>query len=172
MAGAARRDSLVMRSSQAGSDASRRGDPAPVARADAGRYTSRAPNSRAASFPRAQVTQVSELRLRDAGVEAARRKLQSGESLSQEDGVRLFDAPLMELGRLAHAAARDRHGDRVYFTVNRQLNPTNVCVLACKFCDYAKKPDAPGAYTMTREQILAHVDPGDPAIHVGAGRPH
>src|ERR1051326_6800616 len=125
--------------------------------------------SRAASFPRAPVTHVSELRLRDAGVEAARSKLLSGESLSQEDGVRLFAAPVMELGRLAHAVARDRHGDRVYFTINQQLNPTNVCVLACKFCDYAKKPDAPGAYTMTREEILAHVDPEITEIHIVGG---
>ncbi len=115
------------------------------------------------------MSHVSELRLRDPGVEAARSKLLSGESLSQEDGIRLFDAPVMELGRLGHAVARDRHGDRVYFTVNRQLNPTNVCVLACRFCDYAKKPGAPGAYTMTREQILAHVDPEITEIHIVGG---
>ena len=115
------------------------------------------------------MSHVAELRPRDAVVEAARAKLLAGESLSQEDGVRLFDAPLMELGRLAHAMARDRHGDRVYFTVNRQLNPTNVCVLACKFCDYAKKPDAPGAYTMTKDQILAHVDPEITEIHIVGG---
>jgi aminodeoxyfutalosine synthase len=75
----------------------------------------------------------------------------------------------MELGRLAHAFARDRHGDRVFFTVNRQLNPTNVCVLACKFCDYAKKPGAPGAYTMTKDEILAHVDPEITEIHIVGG---
>jgi len=115
------------------------------------------------------LSHVSQLRPRDASVEAARAKLLAGESLTQEDGVRLFDAPLMELGRLAHAMARDRHGDRVYFTVNRQLNPTNVCVLACKFCDYAKKPDAPGAYTMTKDQILAHVDPEITEIHIVGG---
>jgi aminodeoxyfutalosine synthase len=53
--------------------------------------------------------------------------------------------------------------------VNRQLNPTNVCVLACKFCDYAKKPDAQGAYTMTKDQILAHVDPEITEIHIVGG---
>ena len=80
---------------------------------------------------------VSKLRLRDPMVAAARRTLLEGGRLTQEDGGRLFDAPLLELGRLADAVARDRHGDRVYFTVNRQLNPTNVCVLSCRFCDYA-----------------------------------
>jgi aminodeoxyfutalosine synthase len=115
------------------------------------------------------LSHVSELRLRDPLVEAARTRLLAGESLSQEDGVRLFDAPMLELGRLANAVALDRHGDRVYFTVNRQLNPTNVCVLACKFCDYAKKPGAPDAYTMTKEQVLAHVDPDITEIHIVGG---
>jgi aminodeoxyfutalosine synthase len=102
-------------------------------------------------------------------VAAARRTLLAGGRLAQEEGVRLFAAPLLELGRLADACARDRHGERVCFAVNRQLNPTNVCVLACRFCDYAKKPGAPGAYTMTREQILAHLDPGITELHVTGG---
>ncbi len=115
------------------------------------------------------MSHVSELRLRDSLVESARLKMLNGESLSQEAGVGLFDAPVLELGRLADAYARDKHGDRVFFTVNRQLNPTNVCVLACKFCDYAKKPGAEGAYTMTKEQILSHVDPDITEIHIVGG---
>jgi aminodeoxyfutalosine synthase len=106
---------------------------------------------------------------RDPVVAAARRTLLEGGRLSQEDGVRLFDAPVLELGRLADAFARDLHGQRVFFTVNRQLNPTNVCVLSCRFCDYAKKPGAPGAYTMTKEQILAHLDPEITELHIIGG---
>ena len=56
---------------------------------------------------------VSSLRLRDPVVAAARRTLLEGGRLTQEDGVRLFDAPPLELGRLADAVARDRHGERV-----------------------------------------------------------
>jgi aminodeoxyfutalosine synthase len=110
-----------------------------------------------------------QLDLHDPGVAAARDKLVQGRSLSQEDGVRLFEAPLMELGRLADAVARQRHGDRVYFTVNRQLNPTNVCVLSCKFCDYAKKPGEAGAYTMTEAEVKAHVVEGIREIHIVGG---
>ncbi len=112
---------------------------------------------------------VTALKPRDPLVAAAREKLLAGESLSQPEGVRLFDAPVLELGRLADAVARDRHGDRVYFTVNRQLNPTNVCVLACRFCDYAKKPGDPTSYTMTKDEILAHVDPDISEIHIVGG---
>jgi len=109
------------------------------------------------------------VRPKDPNVLAAREKLLAGESLTQEDGIRLFDSPVLDLGRLANAFARDLHGERVYFTVNRQLNPTNVCVLACKFCDYAKKAGAPDAYTMTREEIEAHVDPEITEIHIVGG---
>ena len=134
------------------------------------RYTASPPDA-AASERRKEsaVSLVADLRLRDPLVQTAQRKLVAGEPLTQEDGVRLFDAPVLELGRLADAFARDRHGDRVYFTVNRQLNPTNVCVLACKFCDYAKKPGASDSYTMTREQIEAHVDPEITEIHIVGG---
>ncbi|HYM80387.1 MAG TPA: aminofutalosine synthase MqnE [Candidatus Limnocylindria bacterium] len=112
---------------------------------------------------------VSRLRLRDAAAVHAQRTLLEGKRLSQEDGLELFDAPLLEIGRLADACARDRHGDRVYFTVNRQLNPTNVCVLSCRFCDYAKKPNDPGAYTMGEAEIKAHVDPEIHEIHIVGG---
>ncbi|HEY2954564.1 MAG TPA: aminofutalosine synthase MqnE [Candidatus Eisenbacteria bacterium] len=112
---------------------------------------------------------LSRLRLRDPLVAAAQRTLLGGGRLTQEEGTRLFDAPVLEVGRLADAVARDRHGERVYFTVNRQLNPTNVCVLSCRFCDYAKKAGDPDAYTMTKEQILAHVEPGIAEIHIVGG---
>src|SRR5262245_55512912 len=103
-----------------------------------------------------------------AAIETQRLLLEGGR-LSQALGIRLFDTPVLEVGRLANAYARDWHGDRVCFTVNRQLNPTNVCVLSCRFCDYAKKPGASDAYTMTREQIVAHVDPDITEIHIVGG---
>ena len=133
------------------------------------RYTAAAPNPGGHLMRPPASGHVSKLRLRDPIVAAARRTLLDGGRLTQEEGVRLFDAPVLELGRLADAVARDRHGERVYFTVNRQLNPTNVCVLSCRFCDYAKKVGDPDAYTMTREQIVAHVDPEITEIHIVGG---
>src|SRR5437867_12259674 len=115
------------------------------------------------------MSHVSELDLRDGAVARARARLLAGEHLGQEDGIRLYEAPLMELGSLANAFARDRHGDRVYFTVNRQLNPTNVCVLSCKFCNYAKRAGEADAYTMSLDEVRAHVDPEITEIHIVGG---
>ncbi len=118
---------------------------------------------------RRESTCLAALRLQDPTVRAAQRTLLAGGRLTEQDGVALFGAPLLELGRLAGAFARDLHGDRVLFAVNRQLNPTNLCVLSCRFCDYARKPGQPGAYTLTREQILAHLDAGITELHVTGG---
>ena len=63
-----------------------------------------------------------------------------GERLSLQDGVTLFESDdLMSIGKMAHAVQRAKSGDAVYFVVNRQVNPTNIFVLSCKFCDFAVK---------------------------------
>ena len=96
---------------------------------------------------------VTAVRPRDKRVAAAREKMLAGERLSQEDGIHLFDAPVLDLGRLADAYKRDLHGDRVYFTVNRQLNPTNVCVYRCSFCAFRADLRDERGYLMSDEQI-------------------
>ena len=40
-------------------------------------------------------------------------------------------------------------GPYVAFVLNRQVNPTNVCVLACRFCDFAAKVGDDHAYEMS-----------------------
>jgi len=65
------------------------------------------------------------------------RKVEAGERLTHEDGVRLFATrDLHELGRLADLVRRRLHGDAAYYNVNRHINYTNYCVLRCKFCSF------------------------------------
>ena len=47
------------------------------------------------------------------------------------------------------------HGDKTYFNVNRHINPTNVCVAACRLCAFGRKKDAPGSYTMALDEAFA-----------------
>ena len=61
---------------------------------------------------RSAMSFASDLEFRDARVTRARDTLAAGGHLSQEDGVQLFEVPLMELGRLAHAVARVRDSRR------------------------------------------------------------
>jgi len=74
----------------------------------------------------------------------------------------LVHAPLLELGRMAFDVKRARHGDRITYVRNRHVNPTNLCVYDCKFCDFAAKPGDSHAYVLNEEEILATL--GDSAI--------
>ena len=58
------------------------------------------------------------------------------------------------LGKLADFKKRQISGDKVFFVLNRHINPTNICVLSCSFCDFAKKKGDKDAYEMTVDEIL------------------
>lgn len=66
--------------------------------------------------------------------------------------------PLLELGRAAFAAKRDRYGDRITYVHNRHVNPTNLCVYSCKFCDYAAKKGDAHAYELKEADILRDLE--------------
>jgi aminodeoxyfutalosine synthase len=80
-------------------------------------------------------------------------KVLSGERLSFEDGVSLYRSPdILAVGWLANYVREKMHGDVAYFNVNRHINPTNVCVAACKLCAFGRKKGTEGSYTMALEQ--------------------
>lgn len=83
-----------------------------------------------------------------------KEKVEAGERLTREDGIRLMATPdLLGLGRLADEARRRRAGDEVYFVNNAHINYTNVCVLSCRFCGFARRQGQTGAYTMALDEI-------------------
>lgn len=97
-------------------------------------------------------------------------KVQAGERLSSSEGVTILDTDdLAGVGRMADFAKKRVTGDKVYFVLNRHVNPTNICVLSCKFCDFAKKPGDKDAYEMSIEEILDHVDEDIHEIHIVGG---
>jgi aminodeoxyfutalosine synthase len=80
-------------------------------------------------------------------------KVRAQERLSFDDGVALYRSPdILAVGWLANSVRERMHGDIAYFNVNRHINPTNVCVAACRLCAFGRKKDAPGAYTMALEE--------------------
>jgi len=59
--------------------------------------------------------------------------------LTPEDGLLLFKrGSLSFLGALANHVRERIHGDKTYFNRNFHIEPTNVCVFACKFCSYSR----------------------------------
>jgi aminodeoxyfutalosine synthase len=93
-------------------------------------------------------------RLHAAGLADIGDKLEAGERLAFDDGVRLFHAPdLLAVGWLANREREKRHGARTYFNYNLRLEPTNVCEASCLFCSFARlQPGMPEAYTMSLEE--------------------
>jgi aminodeoxyfutalosine synthase len=95
------------------------------------------------------------MRVQAAGLADIAAKLDAGDRLSFDDGVRLFDCPdLLALGWLANREREKRHGARTYYNFNIRLEATNVCVASCLFCSFARlRPGDPGSYTMSLEQL-------------------
>src|SRR5271170_4138974 len=82
-------------------------------------------------------------------------KVLAGERLSEADALALYGTgDILAVGGLANWVRERMHGDTAYFNVNRHINPTNVCVAACRLGAFGRKKDAPGAYTMALEEAF------------------
>lgn len=83
-----------------------------------------------------------------------------GARISPEDALFLHEkADLLTLGRLADHVRERLHPEPVVtYIVDRNLNPTNVCITDCGFCAFYRRPGAEGEYVLSREEILAKVD--------------
>lgn len=107
---------------------------------------------------------------RDTTLAAIWEKILRGERLGLEDGIALFHTrDIISLGKMAHQVQRRKSGDAVYYVLNQKIEPTNVCVLACKFCDFATKKGRPDAYEMTIHDILGKLTPEIHEVHITGG---
>ena len=59
---------------------------------------------------------------------------------------------MLAVGWLANRVRERMHGDVTYFNVNRHINPTNVCVAACRLCAFGRKKGDAAGYTMALEE--------------------
>lgn len=77
--------------------------------------------------------------------------------LSTENLVRLYDYDLFELGEMADEIRKEKHKNKVYFNLNRHINPSNICADICKFCAFSAHRKNPNPYEMTKDEILNSV---------------
>jgi len=91
----------------------------------------------------------------DARLHPIKDKVLAGERLDEADALVLYaTGDILAVGWLANWVRERMHGDTAYFNVNRHINPTNVCVAACRLCAFGRKKDTPGAYTMALEEAF------------------
>jgi aminodeoxyfutalosine synthase len=89
----------------------------------------------------------------DPRIETIAEKVFANERLSFHDGLALYGTgDVLAVGWLANHVRERMHGDVTYFNVNRHINPTNVCVAACRLCAFGRKKGDPAGYTMALEE--------------------
>jgi cyclic dehypoxanthinyl futalosine synthase len=79
-----------------------------------------------------------------------------GGRITPEEALLLYtDAPLHPLGEAADAVRRRRYPDNVVtYLIDRNINYTNVCVTACKFCAFYRAPKHKEGWSHPMEEIL------------------
>ena len=106
----------------------------------------------------------------ESEIEEIVKKIEKGERLSLEEGLRLYDAPLLTIGELAKKVKERLHGKKVYYVYNQHLNYSNICKNLCKFCAFGKPKGDPQGFTLTLEEIeqkiKARLDEPIKEIHI------
>ena len=110
----------------------------------------------------------------DPRLDAISDKIDSGRRLSLDDGMVLYDtADIWGVLSLADRVRRRLHSDIAYYNINRHMNYSNVCALSCKFCEFYRKKDQPGAYTRDMDYIADQargaIDSGATEMHIVGG---
>jgi aminodeoxyfutalosine synthase len=96
-------------------------------------------------------------------------KYYAGERLSYEEGVKLYDLDVFTLGKMADWQKQKRYGKKVFFNINRHINPTNICKDICKFCGFSANRKNPNPYAMSPSEVVSIVDG---AVERGAKEVH
>lgn len=88
------------------------------------------------------------------------QKAIDGVAISSQEALTLYRTlDLSSLGLVANAVRQRMHpGDKVTYIIDRNVNPTNVCITDCGFCAFYRRPGDPEAYELPREVIYQKID--------------
>ncbi len=86
-------------------------------------------------------------------------RIEAGERIDGDDFLRLErEASLHQLAFLAHGMRRRLHPDPVVtYVIDRNINYTDICVSACKFCAFFKAPDEVGGQVLSHDILSAKI---------------
>ena len=102
----------------------------------------------------------------DPSLDKLLHKTWEGSRISPEEALRLYALPLETLGALAHRrrelakaeAFEGRGNEIVTFSIDRNINYTNVCNVYCKFCAFWRSQKAEDAYVISNEEIDSKIE--------------
>lgn len=112
--------------------------------------------------------------LRDQSLAPIVEKVEAGERLSFDEGLRLYHTrDLNALMRLANLQKERLHGDKVYFVHSMRLEFTNLCYVGCTFCAFAARKGEERAWDYSPEEVAEQVRrrylPGITELHMSSG---
>ncbi len=85
-------------------------------------------------------------------------KVQAGDRLDIEDGLRLYNCPdILAIGYLANIVRERLNGNKAYFIYNQHINYSNICTNLCKFCAFGKDKESDLAYEMSVDDVKEKV---------------
>jgi cyclic dehypoxanthinyl futalosine synthase len=89
-------------------------------------------------------------------IDDALQRAADGGRITPDEALLLYtDAPLHPLGEAADAVRRRRYPDGIVtYLIDRNINYTNVCVTACKFCAFYRAPRHSEGWTHDTDEIL------------------
>ena len=105
------------------------------------------------------------------------RQVKPGDRISREIAFDLFKKPtpasLFYIGEAANITRKNRYGLWTTYINNLQINPSNLCVRTCSFCDYAALPGRTGIYSLKENDILENISRTEPnEVHIVGGLNH
>ncbi len=81
-------------------------------------------------------------------------KIFNRERITDADGLWLYEKAETSVLLLLSSYVREQKSEqKCYYNINAHLEPTNICVNQCRFCDYARSEGEPGSYMFTDEEI-------------------
>jgi len=87
-------------------------------------------------------------------------KAMAGVRISVDEGLRLLQSrDVVALGRAADAITRRLHPEsyRTY-NIDRNINYTNICTSACRFCAFFRPPGHPEGYVLSRDALWRKIE--------------
>jgi cyclic dehypoxanthinyl futalosine synthase len=84
------------------------------------------------------------------------QRASDGGRISPDEALVLYtQAPMHALGEAADTVRRRRYPDNIAtYIIDRNINYTNVCLTACKFCAFYRAPNHAEGWTHTDDEIL------------------
>src|SRR5208337_5579297 len=83
----------------------------------------------------------------------------AGHRLSAGEVLSLYELPVGQLAAAAHELRlRRTTPDIATYSIGGNIDYTNVCVVACKFCAFYRAKHQEGAFTLTLDEIAAQMD--------------